>query len=428
MDSNTGTNVGFSMSQWVIRHGLRLLMTLHSGVVAVLGVIGPRQRPPDLDGHRILLTGTFYADNWARAHLLPLANATQCARLCVVSTWPVPTTEKLEVVYPPQWLSRMVNPVSARLLTFFWLGLRMRPHIVGGFHLLLNGLLSVILARLVGARAMYFCVGGPAELLGGGVMSENRVFEKLRVPDPVLERQLLDTVSTFDLVITMGKRAIDFFRQHGVDTEFHVVSGGMDAKRFYGAEQPASIDLVLVARLVTIKRIDLFLAAVRLVCDTLPAAKAVIVGDGPLRATLQAKAEALGIAANVTFVGHQANVEAWLRQARIFVLTSQSEGLALSLMEAMFCGLPAIVPQVGDLSELVEDGVNGYLVADQTPQTFAKHICDLLTNDERYGKFSRAARAAAQRYESEAVTRRWDEVIASGHHASRAMVSSYSRR
>lgn len=404
------------------------MMTLHRGLVSVLDTIGPRKRPPDIDGYRVLLTGTFYADNWARAHLLPLASATPCARLCVVSTWPVPPMEKLEVVYPPQWLSRFVDPVSARLITFFWIGLRTRPHIVGGFHLLVNGLLSLVLARLVGARAMYFCVGGPAELLGGGVTSENRLFETLRQPDVVLERQLLHAVSTFDVVITMGKRAIDFFRQHGIDTEFHVVSGGLDAKRFYCTQSPASVDLILVARLVAIKRIDLFLEAVRLVCDALPSVTAVIVGDGPLRDTLQAKAETLRIAPNVTFVGQQTNVENWLRQARIFVLTSQSEGLALSLMEAMFCGLPAIVSNVGDLGEIVEDGVNGYLVNDQTPQGFARHICDLLTNRERYGQFARAARTAAQSYEAGAVTRRWDEVIAHDHHVSGAMLGSHLRR
>jgi len=416
------------VSHWLVHKGLRLFISTYYALLRLVQLCGPTTRAPGAQGYEILLTGSFYSDNWLAAHLQPLALSRHVARVRIVSTWPVPSLKNVEAICPPRWLIHTVGRVTARMLTFVWVAFRTRPHIIGGFHLLLNGLLSVLLARLVGGRAMYFCVGGPAEMLGGGVTSENRLFERLRRPDPVLERQLIHAVSTFDIVITMGQRAIDFFRQHGINTEFHVVSGGMDAKRFYASETLASVDLILVARLVPIKRIDIFLETVRHVCNVLPSVTAVIVGDGPLRDTLQAKADELQVLPNITFVGHQANVENWLRQAKIFVLTSQSEGLALSLMEAMFCGLPAVVPNVGDLSELVEDGVNGYLVNEHTPQDFAHHILNLLTNHEQYVQFSQAARTAAQRYESSAIVRRWDEVIAHDHPVSQAMVSSYSRR
>ena len=61
---------------------------------------------------------------------------------------------------------------------------------VGGFHLLLNGLAAALMARMVGARSLYFCVGGPAEVLYGGILSENRFFEKLKVPHASIERIL----------------------------------------------------------------------------------------------------------------------------------------------------------------------------------------------------------------------------------------------
>ena len=63
----------------------------------------------------------------------------------------------------------MVGGTPARLLTFAWLALRERPHVLGGFHLLLNGLVTQLLARLCGARSLYFCGGGPTEVLDGGV-------------------------------------------------------------------------------------------------------------------------------------------------------------------------------------------------------------------------------------------------------------------
>jgi len=415
------------VSQRLIRQSLRLFMGLYRCALSVLSTFGPRRRSHDAEGDRILLTGTFYADNWALAHLRPLATAPQCASLSVVSTWPIPAIEKVTVIYPPRWLSRIVGSVAARLLTFVWVGIRTRPHVIGGFHLLLNGLLALLLARLTGARAMYFSVGGPPEMLGGGVTSENRLFEKLRTPDPVLERQLLNVVGRFDTVITMGKRAISIFRQHGVETDFHVVSGGIDTSRFYVSLEPPKADLILVARLVPIKRIDLFLEVIRHVRETLPGVSAIIVGDGPLRQELEQKAAALHVSENVKFVGYHRDVEVWLQQAKLFVLTSQSEGLALSLMEAMLCGLPAVVPNVGDLGELVTDGVNGYLVEEHTPEAFAARILSLLTYSERYQQFAKAARSSSERYEISAVVRVWNEILTNGTATSMGMATSYTR-
>jgi len=97
-----------------------------------------------------------------------------------------------------------------------------------------------LLARFIGSYSMYFCVGGPAEVINGGSLSENRLFRKIDKPDPIIERRLIEAVKDFDLVITMGEGAISFFRQHGVDAQFHIVSGGIDGSLFYPSELPPS--------------------------------------------------------------------------------------------------------------------------------------------------------------------------------------------
>ena len=103
----------------------------------------------------------------------------------------------------------------------------------------------------------------------------------------------------------------------------------------------------------------------------------------------------------------------WLRRARVFVLTSDSEGLPLSTMEAMMCGLPVVASAVGDLSDLVSDGVNGYLIEERTPENFSKRILDLLTNTERLGRFAKAARHSIERHNVDAVIQTWDAILAS---------------
>jgi glycosyltransferase involved in cell wall biosynthesis len=160
-----------------------------------------------------------------------------------------------------------------------------------------------------------------------------------------------------------------------------------------------------------VKRIDLVLNAVKQMVDRNPAITAAIVGDGPLRAELAALARDLGISANVEFAGSQKDVGAWLRRSRIFMLTSENEGLALSLMEAMSCGAVPIVANVGDLGDLVSDGINGHLVGEHRPEVFAALAERVLGDPARLEAFATASRSAASRHGVPAATLQWDEVL-----------------
>jgi glycosyltransferase involved in cell wall biosynthesis len=119
----------------------------------------------------------------------------------------------------------------------------------------------------------------------------------------------------------------------------------------------------------------------------------------------------LQLSGNVRFVGHQTNIPEWLHTAKLFVLTSDSEGLSLALMEAMMCGLAAVVSGVGDLGDLVEDGVNGFLVKERSGEAFAARIVDLLASPERLRRFSQAARRSAKAHENSRVVERWDKIL-----------------
>ena len=388
-------------------------MLVQNAALWVAGFLGgrPRKRTRGC-GYRILLTGRFESDNWVLAHLRPLSASERCSRLQVVTTYRLPAIHKVEAIYPPRWLVMAVGQTFARLAVFAWVAVRTRPDIVGGFHLLINGLVTVVVARLVRARSLYFCVGGPGEMIDGGVWQENKFFAKMLTPDPVVERRLLRAVAACDLIVTMGSRAKQFFRHNGVESDIHVISGGIDAKQFVPGNGTRSIDLIIVGRVVEIKRIDVCVNAIRHVVDRMGSISAVVVGDGPLRAYLERLSADLGVSGCVSFVGHQENVPEWLNRSKVFVLTSDSEGLSLALMEAMMCGLPAIVSNVGELGELVQDGINGFLVERRQPGQFADRLVMLLTDEQRLSAFSCAARRSAMRYETSSAVREWDRILA----------------
>jgi hypothetical protein len=150
-----------------------LIGVLLGACAATRFLFGWRKAPPPRPGGAdILLTGTFHSHNWIGAHLRPLASSPACRRIRLVALSEAPPLDRLEVIHPPAWLRRLVGAVPSRLLTFVAEALRERPDWVGGFHLLINGLVAGALARVVGARSLYICVGGPAEVEDGGLLGD----------------------------------------------------------------------------------------------------------------------------------------------------------------------------------------------------------------------------------------------------------------
>ena len=393
---------------------VRVITGLAEVALMTAGWLGRKPRSTQGSGCDIMLTGRFDSANWILAFLGPLSASQACGRVWMVSTNPVPALPNVEAVYPPKMLSKILGGTSARLLTFTWMALRKRPHVVGGFHLTVNGIVTAVVGRLAGARSLYFCVGGPIEVRGGGHLLDGTTYGKMETPDLVVEKGLKRIVKSFDTIVTMGTTAARYFCDQGVTADVHVVSGGIDLERFPLEGQSKPSDLVLTARLRSIKRIDVFLHVVKLVTEALPQLRTVVVGQGPLQGELEALSAQLGIEANVCFTGFVDDdaLAAYLRGSKIFVLTSDSEGLSLALTEAMICGLPAVVSDIGDLGDLVDDGVNGYLVPRRSPEHFARRIVELLSDKKKLNGFSKAARAAARRYASQAITDRWDAILA----------------
>lgn len=413
----TSPDLRTRLRRWLMRRVVRGFMLAYSVGTACASAIGRKPRPVGAEGADILLTGAFYSNNWIHSHLLPLARSSACRRLRVVSTFPIESLPKVELISPPRWLMKIAGGTGARLLTFTGVAIRTRPDIVGGFHLLINGLLAAFVGKLVGARSLYFCVGGPAEVLDGGLNSENKLFERLEVPDPVVERRLLRALNRFDWIITMGTKARRFFADRGVRAQCHVISGGLDATRYFPATEPPRADFIFVGRLVPIKRVDLFLDAIRLIVDQRPNVRAIVVGDGKEADALKAQAKRLELDGRVDFVGQRSDIENWLRQARVFIMTSDSEGLSLALIEAMLCGLPAVASDVGDLGDLVENGVNGYLVPERAASAFAARMLELVSDEARYAQFARAARTGAERFELSSCVKLWDQALSAPGHS-----------
>jgi glycosyltransferase involved in cell wall biosynthesis len=89
--------------------------------------------------------------------------------------------------------------------------------------------------------------------------------------------------------------------------------------------------------------------------------------------------------------GHIEDISAFYGKMDIYVNTSVHEGIPMSILEAMAHGLPVVAPDVGGIGEIIDDGVNGFLVAGRTPEAFAGPIRQLRDTDlrQRIGEAAR---------------------------------------
>jgi colanic acid/amylovoran biosynthesis glycosyltransferase len=160
------------------------------------------------------------------------------------------------------------------------------------------------------------------------------------------------------------------------------------------------VRLLTVARLVEKKGIDVALRALAEMRDERPAVRYDVIGDGPLRAELEALAVSLGIADRVRFRGPLPSdvVHEAMRDADLFVLpsltasTGDEEGTPTVLIEAAHAGLPVLATRHAGIPDIVADGESGVLVAENDPSALADGLRAMLTTRERWPAMGDAGR------------------------------------
>ncbi len=152
-------------------------------------------------------------------------------------------------------------------------------------------------------------------------------------------------------------------------------------------------DLITVARLVPWKNVD---TLIRLSASHSWRLK--IVGDGPLKNSLEALVDQLGARNDIQFTGHvdKNSVAKHIRSARAFVLNSSYEGLPHIVLEAKAAGVPVIATSVGGTVETINDGVDGYLVPDGDEQALAAVINRLMSDQELRERIGRSGQESVR--------------------------------
>ena len=169
-----------------------------------------------------------------------------------------------------------------------------------------------------------------------------------------------------------------------------------DARRRLGVGGPT---FVFVGRLVPAKNLPLAISALR----HIPAARLVIIGDGPERRPVERRIAEEGLADRVTLMGAlgRSEVLEWLRAADAALLSSSWENLPHAAVEALATGTPVVATSVGGVPEVVESGVNGLLVASGDEHALAGAMRAITSDVDLSARLREGALATAKRFDAE---------------------------
>jgi len=188
----------------------------------------------------------------------------------------------------------------------------------------------------------------------------------------------------------------------------------LDMQKKTSAEKK-DIDVLCIAAFAKYKRVDVFLKTILEIKKVYPSVRAVMLGGGGMRPYYERMRKRMGLNDSVVFEGRVKDVFPYLSRSRVFLLTSEGEGLPMAMIEAMSAGVPCVVPDVGDTTDIAQDGKNSYVIRSRDSRDFSARIVSLLKNpDDRERIAEEAFKTLRQRKEVFSLSynqKVWDEIL-----------------
>lgn len=204
-------------------------------------------------------------------------------------------------------------------------------------------------------------------------------------------------------VVTNSEGLTELARKSRPQQRFKEIYNGIDADFYTPGKRTAldratSFHILCASRLSHRKGFHWALDAFALIADTYPHAHLTIAGgDGGVESKLKGQAQALSIQDRVTFLGHYSKEKAphIYQDADVFLMPSLNEGMSNNVLEALASGLPVLMTDTGGAKELIDDGINGYLIAMHSDADIAEKLAMMIDAPEAMDRMGQESRAKA---------------------------------
>jgi L-malate glycosyltransferase len=170
-----------------------------------------------------------------------------------------------------------------------------------------------------------------------------------------------------------------------VSGSFDNIDSGNSLRKQLGFSDDDTV-VSTVAALAPHKAHYVLLKAAKIVLAEYPEIKFVFAGEGDLRADIERHIKSLELGDSVTLLGFVEDIGSVYNASDIFAISSEEEGLCTSILDAMYFSLPVVATRAGGIPELVQDGINGYIVPVNDHISFAEKLISLIESPEKVHK------------------------------------------
>lgn len=271
---------------------------------------------------------------------------------------------------------------------------KINPDVIHAHWIIPQGFIAALIKKIYGVKFLVTAHGGDVFGLQGRFTTTIKRFilknaDKITVVSRAIKKEILTKIDP-NLVI-------------------EVISMGVNSERFSPNNKDNSIKaeykiegpfLLFVGRLTEKKGVKYLIEAMPAIIKEFPSVKLLIVGSGALEQELKNLTDQLHLKDNIFFTGQIANAElpAYYATSDIFIGPSiiakggDTEGLGLTFVEAAMSGTMTIASDVGGISDVIEDGITGFLVEQKSSAAISKIIIELLKDDSLIHQIKKQAR------------------------------------
>jgi len=316
-------------------------------------------------------------DDKVRANLLPIQELDFVEEIFLVRRLPL-EAKKTKSFSPPSCLKWSL--LLAELYRFFaliYLCVREKPDVLYPIYFVPHGIYAAIAGSIFGIPVVQELIGTDRPKVAKSKLFQALIKKAARIG--------VRGSSSIEQLVSLGIPRKKLFVPTAVNA--------LDFSLFKPPAAPTLFDLIYCGRMDQNKQINILINAVALVHQRLPGIRVALVGNGPERTNLENQVKQLNLENVILFTGNQPSqkVPDYLNQSRVFMMASAFEGLPVAMIEAMSCGLPVVVPDIGDIRDVAVEGFNAWLIQGNDAKKYADAFEALLTNPALYKTLAEGA-------------------------------------
>lgn len=312
-----------------------------------------------------ILVFALLSDEKLNSKLVPLINNPKIENIILIRRYPL-VMKKIKCLCPPKFIQSYSLPSEIyRIILALSVLLVNKIHIIMGIQLRYHGVYAYFLGKIFNIPIIQNIVASHKKIIGSSW----------------IRRIVLNS----DYLIVRGRVAEAVFTELGfVKERIFIIPNFFDFERLPKLKQEKKeYDLIYVGSLSTSKRLDILISIVERLKKKhgYREIKLAICGDGYLKEKLLQECEIKGVSDNVYFLGYKKDIYEFLNKSKIFVFTSEFEGLPMAIIEAMVANIPVVSSDISNIQDIIVHEKNSFLVRFGDIQSYCFYI-DKLLNDK----------------------------------------------